>query len=257
MIQRGKFLKSSEYSQYNEMFKDSKVLSDQELKAGIEGFNNETNNIQRRMAVISTFEDSGELFDELTIRYLYYDENTQVLLMNLKNRNESRELIEKVWEYKEEHDLYHHQKFINHEIVFDEMVEDGYKQPEYIPEFESIDSENEESIIEPLAIGDAHTCTASGSCCQFEGVTYNHCGAYCGDHESSGGGDPIGDVGSPIHTVDRCCQQHDDCLFAGTTSSCTCHELLLNCLGSYSAPGDTIMGLGIRYKAHVIDGCPW
>ncbi len=199
------------------------------------------------MAVISTFEDSGELFDELTIRYLYYNENVQVLLMNLKNRNESRKLIEKVWKYKEKYDLYHHQKFINHELVFDEMVEEGYKQPEYIPEFSIINSENEENIIKPSAIGDAHTCTASGSCCQFEGVTYNHCGAYCGDNESAGGGDPI-------NTVDGCCEQHDDCLIAGTTSSCTCHELLLNCLGSYSAPGDTIMGLGIRFRAFS-DGC--
>ncbi|MCA1012813.1 hypothetical protein [Halobacillus halophilus] len=184
----------------------------------------------------------NEVFFRVVTSYYYAGEHLQVMVLETKDTdNNTVELSEKLWEYNESIGKFIHKKYINGvKTVLREQTE-GYGKPEDVPELRP-----------PMRTQgfweDQHTCTASGSCCYFGGTMdepYNHCGKYCGDHESSGGG-------TPINTCDACCENHDNCL-RSAGSRCHCDEILNHCYHLESCPGDSIMGAGIRSAAFFAD----
>ncbi|UOQ84329.1 hypothetical protein [Gracilibacillus salinarum] len=184
MIQESQLLKQSEYDDYKEVFKNSKILREIEVERGI-NIAKETHIHNTKMAIITTKDDNGEQFDQLTIKYLYYGENLQVLLEELRNKKGGTQLIEKLWEYKEEANQFLHKKLVNGRIVYTTMIEEGYTKPNELPELKGINN-NEKDSVQTSGIEDLHSCTASGSCCKFGSTEYNHCGKYCGDRICGG-----------------------------------------------------------------------
>ncbi|WP_017548331.1 hypothetical protein [Salinicoccus carnicancri] len=179
----------------------------------------------------------GDLYFKIITSYYYINEESQLLVAETKDHNNNTvEFTEKLWEYDESKDKFTHKKYFNGKLTVERDEDNGYGKPEDIAEFENVQT---------LGIGDLHTCTASGSCCQFEAQTYNHCGANCGDHESAGGG-------GHINNCDACCETHDDCLQGRDNDDrCYCDENLNYCYSINSCPGDSIMGAGIRAAAAV------
>lgn len=64
------------------------------------------------------------------------------------------------------------------------------------------------------------------------GVTkYKHCGAGCGDYGPNGGG-------TPVNSLDRCCQAHDRCWENFGKDDCECDRLLGICTNNATdSPG--------------------
>ncbi|WP_271399384.1 hypothetical protein [Salinicoccus roseus] len=198
----------------------------------------ENNEVTPTIAVSDIVAD-GEIYFKLITTYYYVSEELQMLVAELKdNNNTTVEFTEKLWEYDENTDKFSHEKYFNGRLTVEREEDNGYGKPENIAEFQDIQ-------VTPFGPGELHTCTASGSCCQFQGVTYNHCGANCGDHESAGGG-------GHINNCDACCETHDDCLQGRSNDDrCYCDENLNYCFSINSCPGDSIMGAGIRAAAAV------
>ena len=196
-------------------------------------------------------DENGKVHVKLLISYYYFNENSQVLIAETKNKeNTTKEFVEKVWEYNSEKNKFIHDKFVNGELRIQTEQDEGYGKPKDIAEFEHI-NENQNFRVQADGNG-AAACfledlpSGAEPCCLFSGVSYNYCGAYCGYGQSAGGGEPV-------NGCDRCCVTHDICL-SNNSSRCGCDEDIFDCLSNYSCPGDSIMGAGLRVPYYAA-GC--
>ncbi|WP_026801536.1 hypothetical protein [Pontibacillus halophilus] len=201
---------------------------------------------------VTNFVTDGELFAKLVTIYYYVNEHLQILVVEAKDHNNNTiEFTEKLWEYNPRTNTFIHEKYLDGELKVSSEIEHGYGKPGEIAEFSDARKSDETVTTQDTAAG---ACFfedppfGKEPCCKFDDVVYNYCGSYCGYQRDAGGG-------PSVNQCDACCYYHDTCL-AGNGDPCDCHDTLLRCYGNASCPGDTTMGLGIRYKAHFLDGCP-
>lgn len=178
---------------------------------------------------------------------LSFNSNFKVVLSSFeKVETKEKSYVTNVW--KVENNIIEYKEYINGELNFSDknpMESDAGIVIDLFDGLTEAPAEKEDELV--TALYDPTSCILQGRCCTFSGVTYRHCGKYCGNWENSGGG-------VSINALDSICYSHDLCL-QGSTNRCTCHDRFLASAAGVVAPGDTTIRNGIR-GAKVLEGCP-
>lgn len=233
MYLRNQLIPKESHRDFDWRFRDSLLLSEENVDA----YNQDV-----RMKLYEGFvnDDDEKPLVELAVRYYYGGENFQVLLAEMVNlKTGKRTLTEKLWFFDPSIKKFSHKKIVNGEVTVLDALDRGYGVPEETPEF-AYDGGVTTQDWDPAA------CIWENSCCYFGDTMYNYCGAGCGVNRDAGGG-------AIVNTCDVCCYNHDNCLI-NNSDPCPCHDAILDCLGRYSCPGDTTMGIGIEFKKG-LDSC--
>ncbi|MCA1012815.1 hypothetical protein [Halobacillus halophilus] len=191
-------------------------------------------------------DEEDNVMGKMRISYYYVDAHLQILVVEEKDvNNKTIEFTEKSWQYNEKTGTYDHKKFVNGKLTKSKNLIHGYDKPENIAEFEGIQDDGSDQM--RIAADDPGSCWQTipnlpyESCCMFNDVRYNYCGAGCGVAREDGGGTPVNDC-------DECCVSHDVCM-NNSSERCDCDEEIVDCLASASCPGDSTMAFGIRQAA--------
>jgi hypothetical protein len=191
-------------------------------------------------------ESSKDFGVKETSELVEFGENLKVILTVFEDlKTQKKGYITKIWKLDGTQLTYKEFNNKDLEYEYDIAVEDQEILVKAVTEHFPVYKKSEE--ISSLWY-DPASCIVKGSCCSFEGKTYQHCGQYCGSWENKGGG-------AVLNELDRCCLNHDACLMAGR-DRCACHNEFLDCAANKVGPGDTTIRNGIR-GAKVLDGCYW
>ncbi|RTZ55783.1 hypothetical protein EKO25_10630 [Bacillus sp. SAJ1] len=180
--------------------------------------------------------DSSDKFElRETDKLFDFGENLKVLLTIYNNlTTNEKSYVVRIWKLVNQNLSI--KAYLNGSLEIERQIENKSIDEE-ITEFLPIFEQNVVPFYDPWS------CVRDGnpSCCTFEGITYQHCGKYCGAWEKSGGG-------KPINAIDSCCLDHDACLMA-KRPRCTCHDEFLQCSYGKKGPGDATIRWGIWLDA--------
>ncbi|MEC1716480.1 hypothetical protein [Schinkia azotoformans] len=253
MIQFGRLTPEAEKQGNNELFSERKeflkVLKEEQLLYKVPVNTKEATFLYSNDD--NTMNENGFEIREVSRLFDYNKDLKVILSVFIDLKTEEKSYVVKIWHNNNQ---LQYKEYVNAELINDRefpYTEDLTIATELFDDLSELSKEEEKDII-TTAVYDPASCIASGSCCQFSGVTYSYCGKYCGYRQEAGGSDDGSDT---INGLDACCFWHDYCLWEGLMSRCGCHDGFLDCAsGTPAAPGDTTIRNGIR-GAKVLDGC--
>jgi hypothetical protein len=202
------------------------LLEYSDVKSALEFLKEKVNDIEgydlKSFNVEYLEEETEKVAVDQTVAYIKLNKGAHVRVIKTNSTNLNDEIISAAAIYLGEKDgepRVYATNFQNGEIAYD--IDGSYNEEVFgVPNIEKVKAQ--------VAYLD---CVWGSSCCTLNGQKYKWCGAGCGS-------------GTPINSLDKCCQYHDNCYGANKSypARCVCDAILIRCAeGSSVAAADTII----------------